>query len=179
LALAAAITMFLLIQLLKAGNNAAQPNVGGGQARIVVNATDSDGRKTTFESTVHLTRDQITGAFGDTLRGKGTGPFQEVFRSDQCGFIITWSGNAGVDVVADLAANRVEVDIGGPVTEAGAWPGAECLNGTYYSPNRGATELGYSCSFDNVDLAHKGTYLGPPPEEAPNPYGCKLEYEPK
>ena len=178
LALAFAITTFLLIQLLKANSNNAQPNVGGGQVHIVVNATESDGRKITFESTVRLTRDVVAGVEVDTLSGKGTGPYQEVFLSDQCGFTITWSGQVGVEVLARLADNRVQVGINGPVTENGTWPGAECLDGTYYSPNRGATELGYSCDFDNVDLTHAGTYLGPPPEEVPNPYGCKLDFKP-
>ena len=63
------------------------------------------------------------------------------------------------------------------MTENGTWPGEECLGGTYDSPNRGATVLGYSCNFADVDFIRNGTYKGPPPEEAPNPYGCTLEWE--
>jgi hypothetical protein len=144
----------------------------------VVNATDSVGRKTTFESYVQLTRDEIGAINNDALSGRGTGPFRQVFVSDQCGFTITWSGQVGVEVVARLSDSRVQVSIGGPVSESGVWPGTECLGGTYYSPNRGATTLDYSCDFDNVDFAHAGTYRAPPPEEAPNPYGCRLEFNP-
>lgn len=174
-----AITTFLLIQLLNANSNSAQPNVGAGQVHIVVNATDSDGRKTTFVSDVQLTRSAVGGINADELTGHGTGPFQQVFVSDQCGFTIMWSGQVGVDVVARLSDSRVELTIGGPVAESGVWPGTECLDGTYYSPNRGATQLDYSCDFENVDFTHAGTYRGPPPEEGPNPYGCTLDFTPR
>lgn len=174
-----AVAAWLLLQLLQAGNST-KPAPGAAQAHLVVNATDSDGRRITFESTVLLSEDALGDVgLGGNLTGRGTGPFHEVFVSDQCGFTITWSGNVGVDVVARPADSRVEVAINGPVTENGTWPGAECLDGVYYSPNRGATELGYTCAFVNVDLKRAGTYLGPPPEDGPNPYGCKLEYTPK
>jgi hypothetical protein len=73
----------------------------------------------------------------------------------------------------------VSVSIEGPVTETGTWPGEECLGGTYYQPDRGATKLAYQCTIKNVDLTHAGTYKGPEPEDAPDAYACTLEYEPR
>jgi hypothetical protein len=151
------------------------------QARIVVNAEEADGRTITFESVVNLSNSKEPATnFGREFSGKGKGPYREQFVSEQCSFTITWSGEVDVTVLANVEGREVNVDIGGPVTQSGEWPGESCLAGTYYAPNRPlpAAGLGYSCRFDNVDFTRGGVYRGPPPEEESNPYGCTLHIGP-
>jgi hypothetical protein len=162
---------------------------GAGQALIVVNATESDGRTITFRSIVHLTNVLPGTPPGVTLRGqdfrgKSTGPYREQFVSDQCGFTITWTGEVDVNVVARannprVPAGEVQVGIDGPVTQAGEFPGASCLGGYYYAPHGPhPPRLGYSCRFDDVDFTRAAIYRSPPPAETPNPYVCTLNIGP-
>jgi hypothetical protein len=152
---------------------------GAGQALIVVNATEDDGRTITFRSIVHLTNAiPVPGgsAFaGQDFHGKSKGPYREHFVSDQCSFTVTWTGVVDVGVTARADNREVQVGIGGPVTQAGEFPGESCNGGYYYAPHApNPGRLGYSCRFENVDFTRAGIYRSPGPADSANPYGCTL-----
>jgi hypothetical protein len=152
--------------------------IGAGQARILVNHREADGRTITFESTARLGQ-TLFDSFNGEFSGTSTGPYREEFTSDQCGFTITWFGEVGMKIVARLSSRDVEVEFGGPVTQAGEFPGRSCLDGVYYAPHGPhPARLGYSCRWDNVDFVNGGVYRGPPPEETADPNHCTLNIGP-